>query len=99
MPGQVAVPAESRADASAHDFWNQEFTAMFYIYICQPRYGLLPVHDTRKYLSKAEKNKKDLYLQACLERRRSFTPKVSALVIPSAEYTIVVKERLRSRQA
>ena len=36
-----------------------------------------------KALAKAEKKKKDLYLQACLERRRTFTPMVySADVIP-----------------
>ena len=29
-----------------------------------------------KYLAKAEKEKKDLYLQDCLERRRTFTPMV-----------------------
>ena len=29
-----------------------------------------------KALAKAEKEKKDLYLQACIERRRTFTPMV-----------------------
>ena len=29
-----------------------------------------------KALAKAEKEKKDIYLQACLERRRTFTPMV-----------------------
>ena len=29
-----------------------------------------------KALAKAEKEKKDLYLQACLERRSTFTPMV-----------------------
>ena len=29
-----------------------------------------------KALEKAEKEKKDLYLQACLERRRTFTPMI-----------------------
>ena len=29
-----------------------------------------------KALAKVEKEKKDLYLQACLERRRTFTPMV-----------------------
>ena len=28
-PGQVQVPAESRADVSAHGFWKQGTTAMF----------------------------------------------------------------------
>ena len=37
-------------------------------------------------LAKAEKEKKELYLQACLERRRNFTPMVySAEIIPGAE--------------
>ena len=39
-----------------------------------------------KALAKAEKKKKDLYLQACLERRRNFTSMVySADGIPGAE--------------
>ena len=39
-----------------------------------------------KALVKEEKEKKDLYLQACLERRRNFTPMVySADRIPRAE--------------
>ena len=39
-----------------------------------------------KALAKAEKEKKDLYLQACLERRSTFTPTVySADGIPGAE--------------
>ena len=39
-----------------------------------------------KALAKAEKEKKDLYLQACLERRRTFIPMVySADGIPGAE--------------
>ena len=41
---------------------------------------------TKKALAKAEKDNKNLYLQACLERRRSFTPIVySADRIPGAE--------------
>ena len=39
-----------------------------------------------KVLAKADKEKKDLYLQACLERRRTFTPMVySADGITGAE--------------
>ena len=38
-----------------------------------------------KAIAKAEREKKDLYLQACLERRRTFTPMVySADRIPGA---------------
>ena len=39
-----------------------------------------------KALAKSEKERKDLYLQACLERRSNFTPMVySTDVIPRAE--------------
>ena len=39
-----------------------------------------------KTLANAEKEKKDLYLQTCLDRRRTFTPMVySADIIPGAE--------------
>ena len=47
-----------------------------------------------KGLAKAEKEKKDLYLQACLERRRTFTPMVySEDVIPRAE-ALAAQKRL-----
>ena len=47
-----------------------------------------------KALAKAGKEKKDLYLQACLERRRTFTPMVySADRIPVAE-ALAVQKRL-----
>ena len=36
QPGQVVVPAESRAEVSAHGFWKRGTTAMFDIQICQP---------------------------------------------------------------
>ena len=41
---------------------------------------------TEKAIGKAEKEKKDLYLQSCLERIRTFTPMVySEDGIPGAE--------------
>ena len=47
-----------------------------------------------KALAKAEKEKKDLYLQACLECRRNFTPMVySADGIPGAE-ALAAQKRL-----
>ena len=47
-----------------------------------------------KALAKADKEKKDLYLQACLERRRTFTPMVySADGIPRAE-VLATQKRL-----
>ena len=49
---------------------------------------------TEKDLAKAEKEKKDLYLQACLKHRRTFTHMVySANVIPGAE-ALAAQKRL-----
>ena len=47
-----------------------------------------------KALAKADKEKKDLYLQACMERRRTFNPMVySADGIPGAE-ALAAQKRL-----
>ena len=47
-----------------------------------------------KDLAKAEKEKRDLYLQACLERRKNFTPMVySAYGIPGVE-ALAAQKRL-----
>ena len=66
QPGQVVVLAESRADVSAHGFWKQGTTAMFDIRIVNLDAGSCLRMTPEKALAKAEKEKKDLCLQACL---------------------------------
>ena len=86
QPGQVVVPAESRAGVSAHSLWKRGTSVMFDIRIVNLDAGSYLLMTPEKALAKAEKEKKDLYLQACLERRRNFTPIVySADGIPGAE--------------
>ena len=86
QPGQVVLPAESRADVSAHSFWKRGTTAMFDIIIVNLDLGSYLRLTPEKALAKTEKEKKDLYLQACLERRRTLTPMLySADGIPGAE--------------
>ena len=75
-PGQVQDSAESRADVSAHGFWKRGTTLMFDIQIVNFDAGSYLRMTSEKALAKAEKEKKDLYLQDCLERRSSFTPMV-----------------------
>ena len=65
--GQVVLPAELRADVSAHGFWNRGTTAMFDIRIVNLDAGSYLRMTPEKALTKAEKEKKELYLQACLE--------------------------------
>ena len=86
QPGQVVVPAESRAGVSAHGFWKRGTTTMFDIIIVNLDASSYLCMTPEKALAKLEKEKKDLYLQACLERRRTFIPMVySADGIPGAE--------------
>ena len=93
-PVQVQVPADSRADVSAHGFWNRGTTAIFNIQIFDLNAFSYLRMTPEKDLAKAEKEKKGLYLQACLERRRNFTPMVySAEVIPGAE-ALAAQKRL-----
>ena len=85
-PGQLEVPAESRVDVSAHRLWKRGTTVMFDIQIVNLGAGSYLRMTPEKDLANVEKEKKDLYLQVCLERRRTFTPMVySADGIPGAE--------------
>ena len=94
QPGQVVVSAESRADASAHGFWKRGTSAMFDIRIVNLDAGSYLLMTPEKDLAKAEKENKDLYLQACLEPRRTFTPMVYSVDrIPGAE-ALAAQKRL-----
>ena len=62
--GKVAVAAESREDVSAHDFWKRGTTTMFDIIIVNLDAGSYLRMMPEKALAKADKENKDLYLQA-----------------------------------
>ena len=62
QPGQVVVPADSRADVSAHGFWKRGTSAMFNIRIFNLDVGSYLHMTPEKALAKAEKERKDLYL-------------------------------------
>ena len=74
--GQAEVSAESREDASSHGFWKRGTTVMFDIKMANLDAGSYLRMTPEKALVKAEMEKKDLYLQVCLECRRTFTPMV-----------------------
>ena len=94
QPVQIVVSAESRSDVSAQGSWKRGTTAIFNIRIVNLDAGSYLLMTPGKALAKAEKEKKDLYLQDCLERRRTFTPVVySADGIPGAE-ALAAQERL-----
>ena len=62
--GQVYVPAESRADVSAHGLWKWGTTAMFGVRIVNLDAGSYLRMTLEKALAKLEKEKKNLYIQA-----------------------------------
>ena len=72
--GQLQVPVESRADVSAHGFWKWGTTSMFDIRIVNLNACSYLRMTPGKSLAKAEKEKKYLNLQACLEHIHTFTP-------------------------
>ena len=91
---QIEVPAGWRADVSAHGFWKGGTTVMFDIQILNFNVGSYLRMTPEKAVVKAENEKKDLCLQACLERRRTFTPMVySAERSPGAE-ALAAQKRL-----
>ena len=85
-------PPGERGDVAVHDFWTQGTTAIFDIRVtnteCPSRRG----QAAHKVLAAHEKEKKDRYLEACLERRRQFTPLVFSVDgLPGAEATAAIK--------
>ena len=76
MIGQETVPDESWVDVSVHRFWKWGTTALFDMQIVNLDTGSYLRQTSAKALGTAEKEKKDKYLQPCLERQHSFTPMV-----------------------
>ena len=72
----MEVPAESREDVSAHGLCKRGINTMFDIRIVNLDVVSYLRMTPEKALANAEKEKRDLYLQACLERRKTFTPTV-----------------------
>ena len=92
--GQVVVPADLRADVSAHGLWKRGTTTMFDIRIVNLDAGSYLRMTPEKDLAKAEKENKDLHLQACLERRRTSTPMVYSADGMPGEEAIAAQKRL-----
>ena len=94
QPRQVVVPADLRAYVRAHGFWERGTTVMSNIRIVKLDASYYLRRTPEKALVQAEKENKDLYLQACLERRNTYTPMVySADRIPGAE-ALAAQKRL-----
>ena len=84
--GQLMVPAESKSGVGTHSFWKRGITTMFDIIIVNLDTDSYLRMTPEKVLAKVENDNKEKYLQACLERRRNFTPMVYSVDgIPRSE--------------
>ena len=84
----------SRSDISAHSFWKQGTTAVVDILIVNLDAGSYLCMTPEKALAKAENEKKGLYLQACLDRRRTFTRMVYSVDGITVAVALATQKRL-----
>ena len=72
----VEAAADSRGDVAAHGFWRRGTTAIFDVRITDTDAPTYRGQDPLTVLKRHEKEKKSKYLEACVARRRHFTPLV-----------------------
>ena len=69
-------PTEERGDIGCHGFWQRGRSAIFDIRITDTEARSARTRDFAKVLAAQEKEKKDKYLNPCLQQRKDFTPLV-----------------------
>ena len=84
---QQPTTTEERGDASCHGFWEHGRTCILDMRIM----------DTNKVLEQHGKEKKDKYLQNCLEMRKGFTPMVYSVDGIAGQEARNVEKRLATK--
>ena len=74
--GSNAAGNEARGDIAVHGLWKSGETCILDMRVTDTDAKSYVGSSSAKVLEKAAKAKKDKYLDACLERRKSFTPLV-----------------------
>jgi hypothetical protein len=70
---------EARGDVGAHGFWKRGRTAIFDVQVCNTDTKSYWNRESKKVLEGAARRKKEKYEEACLERRRDFTPMIYSI--------------------
>ena len=70
------APPDIRGDVAVHGFWRRGATAIFDVRVTDTDAPYHRGQAPHKILAKQEREKKDKYVDACLARRRTFTPLV-----------------------
>jgi hypothetical protein len=67
---------EARGDVGAHGFWKRGRTTIFDVQVCDTDAKSYGNRESKKVLEGAARRKREKYEEACLERRRDFTPMI-----------------------
>ena len=90
---------EARGDVKAHGFWKRGRGTIFDIRITDTDARSYGNTDSRKILECHAREKKSKYEEACLERRRDFTPMVYSVDGLASKETRAAERRLASMLA
>ena len=90
---------DSHGDLAVHGFWEKERTAIFDIRITDLEADYQRGTSAKKVLARHEKEKKKKYLQACLSRRRHFTPLVYSVDGMCGREAIAFRKHLAAKLA
>ena len=98
-PATQATPLEPdlRGNVAAHGFWHRGTTAIFDIRITDAEAPSQRGTAHHKILKRHEETKKAKYNEACLRRRRSFTPLVFTVDGLRGNEAIAASKKLASR--
>jgi hypothetical protein len=75
-PVNEVLGDEAHGDVGAHGIWKRGRTTIFDIQVCDTDAKSYGNCNSKKVLEGAACRKKDEYEEACLERRRDFTPMI-----------------------
>ena len=93
------VQPDIRGDVSVHGFWRRGTTAIFDIRVTDTESPTYRSMEPGKVLEKHEKEKKGKYLDACLARRRHFTPLVFSVDGMAGAEAVAASKRLAGHLA
>jgi hypothetical protein len=75
-PANEVLGNEARGNIGAHGFWKRGRTTIFDVQVCDTDAKSYGNCNLKKVLEGTACRKKDKYEEACLKRRRDFTPMI-----------------------
>ncbi len=87
---------EARGDVGAHGFWKRGRTAIIDVQVCDTDAKSYGNRESKKVLEGAARRKKEKYEEACLERRRDFTPMIYSVDGMADKHARAAEKRIAS---